>query len=274
MASKALLVGINAYPAPNQLHGCINDIDDVAAYLTAHSHFKDSDIERITDAQATTANIRAALEKLVASVKPGDRALFHYSGHGAQMPTLSNGEIDGLDEVICPVDFDWSDEHAIRDDDFNKIFSKVPAGVEFVWVSDSCHSGTLERLAPPPGHEQDKSREIVPEGKLADDILAARDRGVTERKLTAPQKLNVALISGCQSRQTSADAHIDGRYSGAATYFLLQQLRAGPNLPLEDLVKKVNHALRGARYDQEPGLYGNHEIRGRAFLEDIGAVPA
>jgi hypothetical protein len=275
MANRALLVGINAYPSPNQLRGCINDIEDVAAYIKAQSRFRDDEIEKITDAKATTANILAALERLVAAVKPGDRALFHYSGHGAQMPTRSKGEIDGLDEVICPVDFDWSDAHVIRDDDFNRIFSKVPEGVEFVWVSDSCHSGTLTKAPPPPGHEEDKPRMIEPPEALAEEIdRAQKDADLRVRQLTAPTKLNVALISGCTARQTSADAHIDGRWSGAATYFLLRQLRAKPNQPLTDLVRSVNHSLRDARYDQEPHLFGSHEIRGRAFLEEIGAVPA
>ena len=113
MTNRALLVGINAYPSPNRLSGCINDIDDMSEYLQSACGFEAGDIQTIADKQATTANILAALEAFVASLAPGDRALFHYSGHGAQMPTRTSGEIDGLDEVICPVDFDWSD--AARD---------------------------------------------------------------------------------------------------------------------------------------------------------------
>jgi hypothetical protein len=187
------------------------------------------------------------------------------------MPTRTAGEIDGLDEVICPVDFDWSDEHAIRDDDFNRIMSKVPAGVEFVWVSDSCHSASLERaeLA-----RAQKAREIRPTGQLAFEIRRARERGVPVRKLTAPSKLNVALISGCKSDQTSADAEIDGRYNGAATYFLLREIRAEPGRPLTETVHAVNQALRDAHYSQRPQLAGSRDVRGRAFLEEMGAVPA
>ena len=44
------------------------------------------------------------------------------------------GEVDGLDEAICPVNFSWSDldSTAIRDKDFFEIFKSIPAGVEFV----------------------------------------------------------------------------------------------------------------------------------------------
>jgi hypothetical protein len=271
MANKALLVGINAYPAPNELNGCINDIDDMTAYLTTQRGFQRKAIKRIIDAQATTAKVLAALDRFATSLKPGDRALFHYSGHGAQMPTRTAGEIDGLDEVICPVDFDWSDEHAIRDDDFNRIMSKVPAGVEFVWVSDSCHSASLERAELVKGQ---KAREIRPTGELAFEIRRARERGVPVRKLTAPSKLNVALISGCKSDQTSADAEIGGRYNGAATYFLLREIKAAPDRPLTELIPAVNKALRDAHYSQRPQLAGSKDVRGRAFLAELGAAPA
>ncbi len=269
MASRALLVGIDAYPAPNELHGCVNDIKDVTAYLTQLAGFKPADIETVTDATATTANILAALETFVAGLTAGDRALFHYSGHGAQMPSRTGHEIDGLDEVICPVDFDWSSKHAIRDDQFNKIFSRVPAGVEFVWISDSCHSGNLTRALLPKGQ---KAREIYPPREIAEEIEKARKRGVTLTRLTAPAKLHLALISGCKSGQTSADAEINGRYNGAATYYILHELRQHPNAPLTDLVHGVNQALNAARYDQDPQLAGSAEIRGRAFLQGA-AVP-
>ncbi len=268
MTNRALLVGINAYPSPNGLSGCVNDIDDMSEYLQSACGFEAGDIQTIADTQATTANILAALEAFVASLAPGDRALFHYSGHGAQMPTRTSGEIDGLDEVICPVDFDWSDEHAIRDDDFNRIFSTVPAGVELVWISDSCHSGTLTK-APGPFGVTYKERRILPPKRIREEIEKAfpGPEAIAVRTLTPPTKLNVGLISGCRSDQTSADALIDGRYNGAATYYLLRALRADPTLPLGKVVQAAGQALNAAHYSQDPGTFGSHAIRDRAFLE-------
>jgi len=267
MTNRALLVGINAYPSPNRLSGCINDIEDMSSYLQSACGFGAGDIQTITDKQATTANILAALEAFVASLAPGDRALFHYSGHGAQMPSRTSGEIDGLDEVICPVDFDWSDAHAIRDDDFNRIFAAVPAGVELVWISDSCHSGTLTKALPPFGVTF-KERRILPPKRIRDEIAKASSgpKAIAVRPLTPPTKLNVGLISGCRSDQTSADALIDGRYNGAATYYLLRALQADPTLPLGKVVQAAGKALNAAHYSQDPGTFGSHAIRDRAFL--------
>jgi hypothetical protein len=200
MTNRALLVGINAYPSPNRLSGCINDIDDMSEYLQSACGFAAGDIQTIADKQATTANVLAALEAFVATLAPGDRALFHYSGHGAQMPTRTSGEIDGLDEVICPVDFDWSDEHAIRDDDFNQDLLTVPAGP---WARVD-----LGQL--PLGHADEGPRSVgvtykgagsCRRGDPGDREGVPGPEAIAVRTLTPPAKLDVGLISGCRSDQ-------------------------------------------------------------------------
>jgi len=100
MTDKALLVGINAYPgAP--LAGCVNDVTDMAAYLTKEAKFDPAGIRLLVDARATKAEIETRLKWLVKDAKPGDRLVFHYSGHGTQVADRTGDEIDGLDEVIC-----------------------------------------------------------------------------------------------------------------------------------------------------------------------------
>jgi hypothetical protein len=143
---KALLVGINRYPAA-PLRGCVNDVTDLAQFLVDSCGFAMGDVRLIADERATKTEITDRLNWLVDGAKPGDRLFFHFSGHGTQMATRDHqGEIDGLDEVICPVDFDWTDDHVIRDKDFRRVFGSIPEGCQFVWVSDSCHSGDLERV--------------------------------------------------------------------------------------------------------------------------------
>ena len=146
--NRALLVGINNYPA-QPLRGCVNDVIDMSNFLVESCHFKMDEIRLLVDERATKKNIMDRLGWLLTGVKSGDRIFFQFSGHGAQVPTRNpQGEIDGLDEVICPVDFDWTDPYTIKDKDFNRIFSSVPAGVEFIWVSDSCNSQDLTKLLP------------------------------------------------------------------------------------------------------------------------------
>jgi metacaspase-1 len=269
--NRALLVGINTYPgAP--LRGCVNDVMDMAHFLTKSCGFAMNDVRLLTDDRATTTGILDRIGWLLTGLKAGDRVMFHYSGHGAQMATRNpQGEVDGLDEVICPVDFDWSDAHAIRDKQFAQIFSAVPKGVEFVWVSDSCHSGGLTRdMAPPAANGAVSVPRMMPvPADLAWRVQTAREAGIAPMGVQkAAQKANVALISGCKSDQTSADAVFHNRANGALTYYLLQTLGTKDALgePLSNLVKQVNSALRKARFAQQPQLEGTAALMRKAFL--------
>ena len=46
---------------------------------------------------------------LLQGSQPGDSLVFHYSGHGAQQRSYSGDEVDGMDETLCPLDFEiWN----------------------------------------------------------------------------------------------------------------------------------------------------------------------
>lgn len=256
---QALLVGINAYPG-SPLRGCVNDIVDMGNFLVSNCKFARADIRLLADGRATKAAIIERLGWLLNGVNPGDRVVFHYSGHGAQMATRNpQGEVDGMDEVICPVDFDWTDQHAIRDKDFNRIFSSVPTGVKFVWISDSCHSGDLTRdLHDPKANRRDKT--LYPPADIAWRNQVARDSGFKFKGLhKTAADLNLAFISGCRSDQTSSDAVFGGRPNGALTYYLLKVLNtsSGKKDPLTKVVVNVRSDLRTNGYSQEPQLEGS-----------------
>ncbi len=217
---RALLVGIIKYPG-NALYGCVNDITDMANFLKDKCGFAMNSIRLLTDARATKAAIVERLNLLVNGARPGDRLVFHYSGHGAQMPTRNPAaEVDKLDEVICPVDFDWSDEHAIRDKDFYKIFATVPDGVEFIWISDSCHSGDLTREFPKLKPDHYHKTIMPPEDinwrlQTARELIGKKSTKIQTTTLArAVKELNVALISGCKSDETSADAQFNKKANG------------------------------------------------------------
>ncbi|MEO6315625.1 MAG: caspase family protein [Chitinophagaceae bacterium] len=266
---RALLVGINKYPDPNNnLHGCINDINDVAGFLTAQKQFSMPDIRLLADERATKANIIERLTWLVSGAKPGDQLLFHYSGHGAQMATRSKkGEIDGLDEVICPYDFDWTDNTALKDKEFAKIFAGLPKGVEFIWISDSCHSQDLSRDFKKPVPGIFKVRTMTPPADIAWRNMSAMVSVVPSKALAKTAKaLNLALISGCKSNQESADAVFNKRANGALTYFLLKSLNTKTPPSLRQLVTTINKSLRKIKYPQEPQVEGSATLLDALFF--------
>jgi hypothetical protein len=259
MNSKALLVGINAYPqAP--LRGCVNDISDMAQLLVRKYGFKPEDVRLLADQRATTAAILDRLRWLV-DLQPGDRCFFHFSGHGAQVATRDyKQEIDGQNEIICPYEFDWSSEHMITDKTFYNFFGSVKPGVKIYWVSDSCHSGDLSRAMPNPNHVEIPRSYPMPVDMAWRNVVA-KNKNISNRscnKSLVDGKLDVAFISGCQSNQTSADT-VDGsgRPCGALTHFLIDAIQKLPNNATAiDIVLKAREGLKRAGYSQIPEAEG------------------
>lgn len=184
-----------------------------------------------------------------------------------QLPTRNKkGEVDGLDEAICPYDFNWDPDKTITDKDFNAIFAVIPEGVNFVWISDSCHSGDLERSLT-------KSKSVKKTISLPIDIewrlQTAKQKSVETAQISkTADHLHLAFISGCKSNQTSADALFKKRYNGALTYFLLQELNKsdGLSIKLTELVKRVNTTIKKGSFTQTPTLYGCKHLKHIPFL--------
>ena len=254
MADKAFLVGINAYPGAG-LNGCLNDINDMATLLETKCGFRADSVVLLADARATAQAVLDGLNWLVA-VQPGDRVLFHYSGHGAQVPMVGGFLPNGLEDVICTVDFDWSPSHMITGKQFNAIFSRMPQGVKFNWISDSCHSGDLTKEMLKPNH---KHRSYPIPVDIQHHIKACKQNNHVSRSITNGV-LDVGYLSGCRSDQTSADAYFNGRYNGALTYFLLQVFNSGGlGKTLVQVDSDVCQRLASSGYDQRPQTDGTRQ---------------
>jgi hypothetical protein len=260
MNNKALLVGINAYANPNNnLRGCINDIVDMEYFIASKNKvYAKENIKTLTDSRATKKGILDHLNWLLMGASAGDQILFHYSGHGAQLPSKGHAfEKDGLDEIICPYDFSDANaaKTAITDKEFAKIFTTIPKGVHFVWISDSCHAEDLSR-----------KHEIVELNEFKDTRFrrfnhknsTQQGEAIPAVSLSAePIPLNGALLSGCASHQLSADAYINNRFNGAFTHYLIKNLSLyGQDASMQDIVKYVNIDLMENDYDQNPQSEG------------------
>jgi hypothetical protein len=265
--NRALLVGINNYPPPNQLNGCDNDISDMSDFLTSSCNFASSDIRLLADDRATKAAIVDRLTWLVAGIRAGDRVLFHYSGHGAQLPIRNTqGNVSEIHDTICPVDFNFTRETSITDTDFKSIFSGVPPGVEFIWISDSCYSGGLLKGIRRPT-SRIKTFEIPID--IAWRIRTAKDSNIQTQQIgKSISNTNVALLSGCTASQESEDAVFNNRYNGALTYSLLLELKGADGLKenLTTVVANINTFLAKNQYAQTPLLEGNAAIQVKAFM--------
>ena len=251
---KALLVGINKYPS-SPLQGCVNDVTTMAELLVNNFGFSPDSIRLLVDERATT---EAILERLRWLLDDNDCIYFHYSGHGSQIASRNDfSEVDGLTECICPVDFNWSKDKMICDDQFNQLFSRVKSNVKFTWVADCCHSGTLYRNFSSKA-KNDIPRFLPPPADLAWRIRCVKNGASKFRDLIG-NELNVGFVSGCLDSQYSADTFIDGYYRGALSHFLLEELKANKEVSLVKLIEGVTKKLRNNGYDQCPCVAGNRK---------------
>lgn len=281
MTKKALLVGINYPGTSHALRGCVNDVMLMSSVLSKNFGFEARNKRMLTDHSATTAQILHRLDWLVADAQPGDVLYFHYSGHGSQMADQrydQDYEPDGLDEIICPMDLNWRDK-VIKDDDLQRIFNKVPEGVNLTVMLDCCHSGGgadhLYQYQPSGVAAVDhdpfspnKSRLLPMPADIANRAigldLQVRPRSVS----TSGGSTKGMLISGCQSHQTSADAFLANKFYGAATFYMERVLKKYEyNVDYGTLVEVMNESLADFNFTQRPELNGSTEFFGKKFLQ-------
>jgi hypothetical protein len=274
MARRALLIGINQYAIPGaDLRGCVNDVELVAGVLRDLYGFPDDAVTLLTDAKATKAAMQEAISGLVDGAAAGDVLYLHYSGHGSNVPDLNGDESDGRDEILCPHDLDWNDP--LTDDWLRTTFDRLDPAASLTVVMDCCHSGTNTREPlPPPG---------MPQPEVVDRFLPNPDdeqrggafTGTPRRARRRPDgdvhdvDIVETLVSGCRDTQTSADAHIDGSYNGALTYYLVKALEEGPTASYRDVHHRTLTGLRGA-YPQVPQLEGRSVRLDAPFLSPAG----
>jgi metacaspase-1 len=265
MGNRALLVGINNNLS-KPLQGCVNDVEDMATFITQSCGFSMEDVRLLTDARAIKSAIVERLGWLLAGVEVGDRLLFLCSGHGTIFPVRNaQGSLMGMYDAICPSDFDWTPQHTITSVDLDQIFATVPIGVEFVFVSDSCHSGDLTGTTQAPSATS--ARFLQPPADISWRVKTAQSMGIASTPLS---QINCALIAGCQSNQSSYDALFNQRPNGVLTYYLLQTLKGTGALqaPLSQLIALVRAAISATTYNQTPQLRGPGQVIARGFLQD------
>ena len=267
MKNKALLVGINKYPDPrNELRGCVNDILEMEHFIAeTNKIYPKENIKKLTDKQATKKGILTQLKWLIDDAEPGDQLLFHYSGHGAQAPTLHAPlEKDGLDEIICPYDFDGTNNTSLRDKEFAQLFAAIPKGVHFVWISDSCHAEDLSRdpfkadeLVTNSDYKQYRFFTGLPHYEQVVNYEEEKGDITIENNAPFISPLNGALLSACQSDELSADTYINNRFIGAFTHYLIENLnKYSGSKNMRSIIELVNKDLAKNGYDQSPQTEG------------------
>ncbi|MGH3087567.1 MAG: caspase family protein, partial [Rubrobacteraceae bacterium] len=176
----------------------------------------------------------------------------------------TNGDEHLYDEALCPHD---ADENLLLDDELREVFSGLPEGVSLTVISDSCHSGTVTRVAPRPTPDDRRRRFLNPK-LLGRKELEDPFETPVKRKVKYPQsEMREILLSGCTDKEYSYDAKIDGTYHGAMSHYALQAIReADYRITYAQLRTRVNYLLDQAGYPQHPQLEGSRENKQRQIF--------
>lgn len=262
---KALLIGINYVGTPNQLSGCVNDVLEAKRILVEKYKFLPSNILLLTDVEdanisisspkgwvstrlPTKENILKGFQWLIDEATSKSHLYLHYSGHGTYIRDLNGDEKDGRDECICPLDFQKSgfiDDDTIR----ARVAVALPRNASLVAIFDSCYSGSAMDLR-------------------FGCLVSPQKQSIVEDVHYSATTAKVVFISGCTDSQTSADAHEEGKDTGAMTYALFKALEgAHYRVSYINLIKKMRTILSEKHYSQVPQLsFGKYENLTALFL--------
>jgi hypothetical protein len=298
MSKKAFVVGINEFrPGINNLRGCVNDTIEMQGILKTYFGYQDDEIKVMHDRDCTSQGIRDGLGWLLSDYECNgkDVRIFTFSSHGTQVDDQGDDEWECQDEVIVPHDHSWAEP--FRDDDLREIFDTIPDGVNFTFIADCCHSGTIQKalfdakidFAPryltPPSDVMDRILEKQDERDAEADAWAAAQlaqmlkgvppdqwqekmqefltllrRRFKENKYAIVPAGRHVLLAGCEDRQTAADAHIDGDFRGAFTWALSKAIKdANGDLTYDHLITQAGANLRD--YEQRPQLECPSDMR-------------
>ncbi len=272
----ALLVGIDDYSVPpgspvtlaplrgvRNLTGAVRDVQSMARLLVETQSFVPEDVRVLSDRQATREAILNAIETdLIRRARPGDIALFYYSGHGSQVLNSASSELDKLDESIVPADVRLG-ARDITDKELRERFLRIlDRGALLTVVLDDCHSGSGAReglltASVPRGIEPDL-RDIndgSPVGPLPED------RGA----------LVLAASQDFQSAWESTDER--GRSRGAFSLALERAiLERTEGEPASQTFARARARLKAERRIQEPAISGSPEAIDRPLFGFSGGA--
>lgn len=219
-ATRALLIGIDAYRSAPTLAGATNDVRDVAAVLARRGVAT----RTLLDGAATRAAVIAAFRDLVAEGAPGDLLYLHFSGHGISIPDRDGDETDGRDESYLLQGFDEAEhpDEQLVDDDLDALFRIAEAkGQQVLFVADACHSGSPSRA--------------VGAGALPTRLYRPKTDPTRPPPIPAPTRADgeaagVLAVGATLDDQVVPELMIDGAPRGALSYATARALDGAADL--------------------------------------------
>jgi uncharacterized caspase-like protein len=153
-----LAMGVSDYPGDeNDLRYAASDARLLAKAFQTKSKgvFNDIEVRVLTDADATSKNVRAEMDWLKSKMTASDVAVVSFSGHGSRDPR-GNFHLVTADEVEGDPGQAW-----MPGDEFKTRLENMPGRV--VAILDACHSGAVADKVRPRSGADGLVRDLVSE---------------------------------------------------------------------------------------------------------------
>jgi hypothetical protein len=202
------------------LSGCVNDANAMTALAQSQGFSTTTLLDRDGNAQNIIDSIRDAAGRL----RTGDIFMLTYAGHGSQIPDETGEEADDMDETWVAYD------RQILDDELYALWGEFQPGVRILMISDSCHSGTVARVALPAyqafsqAYQDDKEVGFVLETPARLPMSASREVAGWADLHESVREVVPSVVAQLQGTARTAVQSIDvDRY----TELVLAQVRNG-----------------------------------------------
>jgi uncharacterized caspase-like protein len=278
----ALVVGIEKFQNPNipALHYTGADASGLAAVLSDRSYgrFAPDHVTLLTDAQATTKGIKAALNLIARSAGPDDLVVIYVATHGSPRENMPGGVNYLITYDTDPSSIDTLYGSALPMVELDEAVRSRFRANRVVILLDTCHSGGIRR-AGVGGYEG--SAPVAMNGAMngagaALPIAAAlAAQGARGFKVSAPSAANLesmkpglgrVIIASSSEDQESFESKALGGGHGYFTYYLIEDLKRNQGLDpvskiYSDLKDQVGQqARRDGRPAQTPVMYQSTQV--------------
>lgn len=254
---RAVLVGVSDYGNPREepnewanISGA-NDVALLAPRLKAQGF----EVGELVDAQASYANIVAALAKVAQDAREGDFVYLHFSMHGQPFEDLDGDEADGWDEALIPVDAKmryvagrYEGENHLLDDELDKFFNQIrskiwPTG-ELVVVLDACHSGRASRGDG--DHVRGTRDGFTRSGKSYSPDRAKEDNDYFRLRAGAGQA-HITILEACRSYEQNREIRdrSTGMWYGPLSFYIAEAMASHRLDETDKWIATVKERLAG-----------------------------
>lgn len=223
----AVVIGINAYKGVEPLQGAGNDADLIAGQLQSLA----GDIVLLKDGMATRQRILEAITVQGAKAAASNAVLVvTYAGHGWQEPEkLPGDEVDGKDEAWLLAGFSRrgpGSGERLLDNDLNAALRAIPSHVPILFLSDSCHSGTMTRSIDQ--RASGLGSRMAAYGPIEADALPRPDPATLRSELT--DLPNLIFAGASQESEQTPELLIAGKAHGALSWQFVRALNGEADL--------------------------------------------